>query len=107
MYNQPAFSIKDLRRLRERIFQTSDGKHQMAKVEGRRAFITEHVDTMRHLVGWPEHNAGHPTTLVELYVNRELYWWMRFPPYDVPTQFVRIDMLDAWLQRRFPPERGL
>ena len=28
----------------------------------------------------------------------DIYWWMRNPPFVVPTHFVRIDALDGWLR---------
>ena len=55
---------------------------------------------MRELLKWPTSAAAEPPKFLEAYVSRDIYWWMRFPPYDVPTEFVRIDALDAWLRTK-------
>lgn len=95
-YNQPPFCPKDARRLRERIFGISPDRGQFAKIERRRAFLSTNMERLRELLKWPA-----PTTsqisIDELYISKEIYWWMRFPPYEVSTQFVRIDGLDFWM----------
>jgi len=97
-YNQPAYCVKDLRRLRERIFELPPGKHQLAKIERRREFLLPRTEQIRNLLSWPSSTEGVAPKVVELYVGKDLYWWMRFPPYDVPTEFLQIDMLDGWLK---------
>jgi hypothetical protein len=95
-YNQPPFCIKDGRRLRERIFGI-DGDHaQFSKIERRRKFLYAHLDRLRKLLKWPSSDISTPS-FHEAYVSREIYWWMRNPPYTVPTEFVRIDALHNWL----------
>lgn len=39
----------------------------------------------------------HAPRVNEVYVSREIYWWMRHPPYQVTAEFVRVDALDGWL----------
>jgi hypothetical protein len=97
-YNQSPFCLKDARRLRDRIFGTGENRGQFAKIEGRRAFLAARVDQLRQLVGWPEPTCTAPPRFIEVYVSRDIYWWMRNPPYEVPTHFVRIDALHGWLQ---------
>jgi hypothetical protein len=94
-YNQPPFCLKDARRLRERIFGIPPDRGQFAKIEGRRAFLTANMDRLRELLKWPATAA--PISIDELYVSKEIYWWLRFPLYEVPTRFVRIDGLGAWM----------
>ncbi len=103
-YNQPAFCLKDTRRLRDRIFGGGSEPGQMRKIEGRRAFLTNNVDKLRTLLGWPE-SANKPFSLTELYVSKDMHFWLRFPPYEVPTHFVQIDTLHAWLQTEASPLR--
>jgi hypothetical protein len=100
-YNQPPFCLKDGRRLRDRIFGV-DGKDRghFGKIERRRAFLNQHLDRMRELLKWPASAVVERPKFLEAYVSRDVYWWMRFPPYDVPTEFVRIDALDAWLRAK-------
>lgn len=96
-YNQPAFCLKDTRRLRDRIFGGGSERGQLRKIERRREFLTQNADVLRSLLGWPA-PADKPFSLEELYVSKDMHFWLRFPPYEVPTRFVQIDTLGAWLQ---------
>ena len=100
-YNQPAYAIKDGRRLRDRIYgrDENDSSGQFSHIAARRAFIAKHRSRMLELLGWPT-AAQLPAQNVELYVSRETYFWMVNPPYPVPTVFVRVDSLDAWISKR-------
>ncbi|HUX65210.1 hypothetical protein [Sulfuricella sp.] len=104
-YNQPAFCLKDTRRLRDRIFGGGSELGQLRKIERRRDFLTQKSDTLRTLLGWPA-PADKPFSLTELYVSKDMHFWLRFPPYEVPTRFVQIDTLDAWLRSAAAP-RGI
>lgn len=104
-YNQPAFCLKDTRRLRDRIFGGGSELGQLRKIERRRDFLTQNADTLRTLLGWPA-PADKPFSLTELYVSKDMHFWLRFPPYEVPTRFVQIDTLDAWLRSPAAP-RGI
>jgi hypothetical protein len=97
-YNQPPFCLKDARRLRERIFGTDNDRGQFGKIEKRRLFLLEHNGRLRALLGWPASPGDREPTFTEVYVSRDIYWWMRNTPYDVPSSFVRIDGLDGWLR---------
>ncbi|MET0003348.1 MAG: hypothetical protein ABW087_06950 [Candidatus Thiodiazotropha sp.] len=96
-YNQPAFCLKDTRRLRDKIFVGGREKSQLQKIEQRREFFIQNTDTLRSLLGWPL-PEDKPMTLLELYVSKDMHFWLRFPPYEVPTHFVQIDTLDTWLR---------
>lgn len=96
-YNQPSHCLKDARRLRERIFGTGADHGQFAKIERRRDFLVSHVGRLRVLLGWPESPAGREPVFREAYVCRDISWWLKHPPYAVPTAFVRVDALDGWL----------
>lgn len=98
-YNQPPYCLKDGRRLRERIFGIGDDHGQFSKIEGRRKFLGTNLDKLRSLLKWPSPLNTSPPTIHELYVSRDIYWWMRNPPYEVPTVFVRIDALKTWLNK--------
>lgn len=102
-YNQPAFSVKDTRRLRDRIFgkNSEDKKSQLVKIVGRRKFVDCHRPRMLELLDWPSPNDEQEPVNKELYISREIHWWMLHPPYPVPTTFIRVDTLDAWLRDNF------
>lgn len=100
-YNQPPYSLKDTRRLRDRIFgKTEDDRSgQFSRILRRRQFLLEHRSRMLELLGWPTSTADQPRNL-EIYVSREVYYWMVHPPYEVPTVFTRVDALDAWIKKQ-------
>ncbi|MDN7454232.1 hypothetical protein [Burkholderia cenocepacia] len=95
-YNQPAFCLKDARRLRDRVFGVNGEGGQFVKIEGRRQFFLDNVDLIRQLLEWPEATVASPN-VTEMYICKDLHWSLRFPPYDVPTQFTQIDTFGAWL----------
>lgn len=101
-YNQPAFCLKDTRRLRDRIFGRGNDSGQLGKVEKRRNFLGQNADTLRTLLGWPG-PAEKLMSVTELYVSKDMHFWLRFPPIEVPTHFVQIDTLDAWLRSAASP----
>lgn len=97
-YNQPPFCLKDARRLRDRIFGISPDRGQFAKIERRRTLLESQSFRLASLLGWPSTSQAIPASFLEVYASLSIYWWMRRPPYKVPTHFVRIDALDNWLK---------
>lgn len=95
-YNQPPFCIKDSRRLRDRVFGGGSEIGQFVKIERRREFFAKNVELVRDLLGWPEPTVPEPD-ITEVYICKDLHWWLRFPSYDVPTKFTQVDTFDAWL----------
>lgn len=100
-YNQPPYSMKDTRRLRDKIFGKSedDRNGQFSRILRRRQFLSQHRSRLLELLGWPSPQGDQPRDL-EIYVSRVIYYWMVHPPYEVPTAFIRIDALDAWLTQQ-------
>lgn len=98
-YNQPAYTMKDGRRLRDRIFGKAedDKAGQFRNISRRRQFLEKNRSRMLELLKWPQPEVE-PITDVELYVSRDVYYWMVHPPYPVPTKFVRVDTLDTWIK---------
>lgn len=98
-YNQPPYTVKDGRRLRDRIFgkAENDKAGQFSRILRRRQFLERNHSRLLRLLKWPKSDAK-PFRNVELYVSRDVYYWMIHPPYPVPTKFVRVDTLDTWLK---------
>ncbi|MEZ8108913.1 hypothetical protein ACED56_07505 [Vibrio splendidus] len=98
-YNQPPYSIKDSRRLRDKIFgkTVEDKSGQYSKIARRRVFINQHRSCMIELLNWPNSNIVEPV-IYDLYVSREVYYWMVYPPYPTKTSFIRVDALDNWIR---------
>jgi hypothetical protein len=97
-YNQPPFCLKDARRLRDRIFGAGRDPGHFEKIDRRHRFLKKHMDKLRELLRWPASLSNSPPAVLDVYVAREIYWWMRNPPYQVGAQFVRIDTFDGWLR---------
>jgi hypothetical protein len=96
-YNQPAFCLKDMRRLRDRIFGQNESRGQFSKIERRLQFLENNVNRLRELLQWPEGQSGVTVEFRNFYICRDISWWLKHPPYEVHTNFIRIDGLDCWL----------
>lgn len=97
-YNKPPYTIKDGRRLRDTIFGRSEGdkRGQLTKMVRRRQFLETNQARLLQLLGWPQAEGGELRKM-ELYVSRDVYFCMFNPPYDIPTNFVRVEELDSWI----------
>ncbi len=62
------------------------------------ALLAQDHERLRILLGWPAPQSGSDRIIDELYVSRDIYWWMRNPPYRVEAHFVRVDALEGWLR---------
>lgn len=98
-YNQPPYTMKDSRRLRDRIFGKAedDKAGQISRILHRRKFLEKSRSRMLELLKWPKTEIK-PFRHVELYVSRDMYYWMVHPPYPIPTKFVRVDVLDTFIK---------
>jgi hypothetical protein len=97
-YNQPSHTMKDGRRLRDKMFGKAEDDHagQFSRIRRRRRFVEQNRTKLLELLNWPISDA--PIKDVELYVSRDVFYWMVNPPYFVPTQFVRVDVLETWIR---------
>ena len=98
-YNQPPHTVKDSRRLRDTIFGSSeeDRSGHLSRISRRRQFLATHRARILELLKW-QAAEKEESQYIELYVGREVHYWMVHPPYSVPTQFVRVDTLDSWIK---------
>jgi hypothetical protein len=98
-YNRPPYTLKDGRRLRDRMFGNAedDKAGQFSRIRRRRQFIQKNRPRLLELLNWPI-SLTTPIWDKELYVSRDIYYWMINPPYAVPTMFVRVDGLDTWIR---------
>jgi len=106
-YNQPPYTVKDGRRLRDRIFGKAehDKAGQFSRILRRRQFLEKNRSRVLEVLKWPNSEAQ-PFRHVELYVSRDVYYWMVHPPYPVPTKFVRVDALDTWIKTELITSRS-
>ncbi|RKO74333.1 hypothetical protein C5E04_18595 [Pectobacterium parmentieri] len=97
-YNQPYYCIKDMRRLREKIFGRGDKRGQVGKIEKRINFLAENYNDIITLLNWNNSRDKHDVKFINLYISRQIYWWLRYPPYETNINFVQVDALESWLQ---------
>lgn len=98
-YNQPAYCLKDMSRLRQRIFgKDQNDKSQISKVKRRYDFLLTEHNKIRNSIQWPEPNSLDELKIINLYVSKNTYWWFRCPPYEVNINFVQVDYLEEWLK---------
>ncbi|EGY8943467.1 hypothetical protein JEG22_004147 [Salmonella enterica subsp. diarizonae serovar 60:r:z] len=97
-YNQPYYCIKDMRRLREKIFGRGDKRGQIGKIEKRINFLEENYNDIITLLSWNKPRDNHDVKFINLYISRQIYWWLRYPPYETNINFVQVDALESWLQ---------
>lgn len=90
--------MKDSRRLRDRIFGKAENDKigQFSKILQRRNFLEKNRSRMLELLRWPI--SKEMPKNIELYVSREMHYWMVHPPYTVKTIFVCVDALDDWIK---------
>lgn len=100
-YNQPPYTLKDSRRLRDRIFgkAENDKAGQYSRILRRRKFVEENRSKLLEILDWPKPNTSSIKN-IDLYVSRDMYYWMVHPPYSIPTEFVRVDTLDTWIRNK-------
>ncbi|WP_455811267.1 hypothetical protein [Pseudomonas graminis] len=97
-YNQPYYCIKDMRRLREKIFGRGDKRGQVGKIDKRIDFLAKNYNDIITLLNWSKPGDNHDVKFINLYISRQIYWWLRYPPYENNINFVQVDALESWLQ---------
>jgi hypothetical protein len=97
----PPFCAKDARRLRETIFG-KEGKDMghFKQISARRAYLAQHLGRIAAVLRWPLDSSKSPT-FITLYVTRRNFWWTQFPPRQVDTTFIRVDLLSTFLEQLF------
>jgi hypothetical protein len=94
----PVFSMKDLRRLRERIFgRPGFDEGHFGQINLRADYLKNNSGKVLKALNWsaPE---GPPPKVISIYLTRRVYWWTRFPPTPIEATFLRIDMLADFLK---------
>lgn len=97
----PAFCLKDTKRIREKIFGriASDGtfeKGYLHKVEKRAEYLKSKSLFILERLKWNIPKSS--PTVVSLFVTQLGYWWTRFPPVETEVQFVESRLLDDFIR---------
>jgi len=93
----PAFCLKDAKRIREKIFgRRSKNGGYLEKIEKRETHLSNHLIEIAKLLGWSVDFKKLPR-VVSVYVSRHSYWWTKFPPRSTDVKFIRVDLLDKFL----------
>jgi hypothetical protein len=91
--NTPKVS-KDAKRQIERVFLEKDKNH-VYRVEQRGKYLSEHYEDFAKLFGVTIKNSP---KVVSVFVTTDIYFWTEYPPRDTSVVFIRIDMLNDYLQ---------
>ena len=97
----PPFSLKDTKRVREKIFGRAkmDGSFQkgyLQRVEQRENYLKENYHKIFAKLGW-ELPQGQPT-VISAFVTQIGFWWTKFPPIETNVSFVEVRMLDDFIK---------
>jgi hypothetical protein len=93
----PPHCLKDAKRLREKIFGRPGKDYgHFEQIEKRQNYLTEHALSIVNDLSWPVTNTL--PKIITIYLTRLTYWWTRFPPREVHTIFLRVDMLAKFIE---------
>jgi hypothetical protein len=91
------FCPKDMKTLRETIFGIP-GKNNghFRQINKRQEYLVANWSAIFKTLKWPL-NQEKPPEVISLYVTPKTYWWTRFPPSDVVTIFLQIELLSTFI----------
>lgn len=94
----PVYCPKDAKRLRETIFRKdSKDEGHFRQINKRRDYLSLHLLGMAQALKWPI-DVNNLPKIITIYLTRITYWWTKFPPKDVKTVFLRVDMLSKFIE---------
>ena len=94
----PAFCPKDAKRLRETIFgKDSKDEGHFRQINKRRDYLLLHLLGIAQSLKWPV-DVNNLPKIVTIYLTRMTYWWTKFPPKDVKTIFLQVDILSKFIE---------
>jgi hypothetical protein len=96
-----AYCLKDVKRIRDRIFRLEVEKGRkvknpgnLIKVEKREDWLRKHSSIFASVLKWP---IKAKPKIISIFVTRMDYWWTKFPPRKTSVKFLRIDFLDSFI----------
>jgi len=94
----PASCLKDAKTLREKIFG-EQGKNDghFRQINRRQKYLMENLKNIATTLSWPV-DLAKPPEIIPLYVSRISYWWTKYPPVEVDSIFLRIDLLSNFIE---------
>jgi hypothetical protein len=96
----PVYCPKDAKRLREKIFGIpGQSEGHFRQINKRQRYLLDNWPAVLRSLKWPLSSAD-PPKILSLYVTPLTYWWTRFPPQKVDTIFLRIEMLESFIQHQ-------
>lgn len=94
----PVYCPKDAKRLRETIFgKDSKDEGHFRQINKRQDYLSLHLLGMAQALKWPI-DVNNLPKIITIYLTRITYWWTKFPPKDVKTVFLRVDMLSKFIE---------
>ena len=94
----PVYCPKDAKTLRETIFGNDNkDKGHFRQINKRRDYLSLHLLEIAQALKWPV-DVNNLPKIVTIYLTRMTYWWTKFPPKDVKTVFLQVDMLSKFIE---------
>jgi len=94
----PASCLKDAKTLREKIFGEQGKKDgHFRQINRRQKYLMENLKNIATTLSWPV-DLTKPPKIIPLYVSRISYWWTKYPPVEVDSIFLRIDLLSNYIE---------
>ncbi len=94
-----AHSLKDARRLREKIFGIP-GKSQgyFEQINRREDYLKKHLAEIARALRWPI-DEKNPPKIITIYLSRNSHWWTSFPSEGINAEFLRADLLSDFINK--------
>ncbi|HHT9137072.1 MAG TPA: hypothetical protein ACFYEK_07510 [Candidatus Wunengus sp. YC60] len=94
----PAYCPKDAKRLRDTIFgKDNNDEGHFRQINKRRDYLSLHLLEIAQALKWPIAVNSLPK-IITIYLTRITYWLTKFPPKDVKTAFLQVDMLSKFIE---------
>jgi len=94
----PPYCPKDAKTLQETIFgKDNNEKGHFRQINKRRDYLLLHLLEIAKALEWPV-DVNNLPKIVTIYLTRMTYWWTKFPPKDVKTIFLQVDMLSKFIE---------
>lgn len=91
----PPLVIKDIKRLKEKIFGTKNKKGSISKVEAREDYLKAHISKFADILEWP---IREDASIISIHVSRVDYWLTMDVSRITKIKFERIDLLDSMIR---------
>lgn len=91
----PVYNLKKASELKEKIFDDTKPKKYLKRVENREEYLKNNINAFNEKLEW---DIKKDAKIISLFITRHNYWWTKFPPIRTNVKFMRIDLLEEYLE---------